>query len=185
MRALTDTERRLSALAILVVLIAAVWLILVRPVLAGFDQRRQARDEMAALYARNERLIAALPAWRRMAEAQRTEAGRFAIAAPTQALAVEALKQRLVRTVTAAGGVVGAAEDSGRAAGKDGIAVRLDAQVTVSQLYETLRRLQAEEPYVVVEYLSVTADRAFETGRAGPVSVRLEVSARYRPADVR
>ncbi len=185
MKPLSDRERRLAALAILLLLLAVVWLLLVRPLMTGFSARRQQREETAAALARNERLIAALPAWRRAGDDQRRTAGRFAIAAPSQAAAAELLKQRLAALVTRVGGVVGGVEDTGLTLGPDTVSARADAQLTLSQLYDMLRRLQAEEPYVAVEYLSVTADRAFETGRAGPAGVRLEVSARFRRGEGR
>jgi hypothetical protein len=62
------------------------------------------------------------------------------------------------------------------------VRVRVDAQMTLTQLCDSLRRLETEGAYVLVNFLSVSADRALKSGRAAPLDVRLELSADYRPA---
>jgi hypothetical protein len=60
------------------------------------------------------------------------------------------------------------------------VRVRADMQLTMSQLYKSLSRLENEAPYVVVGYVSVVADRAVQTGHLATMDVRIEVSAPVR-----
>ncbi len=182
MRRLEARERRLIAVGLLVLAAALVWLAVAAPIIGGFSRRAETRRELLANYVRNRRLLGAIPAWRMQADEQRRTAAKFSIPAPGETLAAEALKERVARTVTAQGGAVQAlsAQQADVAPGQ--VRVRADLQLTPSQLQESLRRLESEEPYVVVEHLSVAADQAFRTGRLGPMAVRLEVSALYRPA---
>src|SRR5438105_3217051 len=62
----------------------------------------------------------------------------------------------------------------------DWVRVRVDMQLTMSQLYKSLTRLENEAPYVVVGYVSVVADRAVQTGHLATMDVRFEVSAPVR-----
>ena len=59
------------------------------------------------------------------------------------------------------------------------ILVQAQAQLTMQQLYRFLNTLESEKPYVVVEYLSVAANHALETGHLAAMDVRLRVSAAY------
>src|SRR5262249_47406238 len=59
------------------------------------------------------------------------------------------------------------------------VRARADLHLTMDQLYQGLIRLERSEPYVVVEYLSVGADRALQTGHLAEMDVRIEVSAPF------
>jgi general secretion pathway protein M len=181
MRPLTPRERRLLALGLLVGAIGLVWLVLVGPLVGGFADRAQQRQDLAQTYRRNERLIAALPALRAAAEAQRANAGRFGLAAPSEALAVEALKERLQHLAADQGFAVTAVEDLQADAPAGEIKLRADLTLTLTQLYETVKRLESEDAYVVVDYVSVSADRSLAANRLAPIDVRLELSAAWRP----
>jgi general secretion pathway protein M len=126
------------------------------------------------------RILSAIPIWRHEALAQRRTASQFAIQATTEQLATLQLQQRLARSVDAAGGLLrtaGAIE--GAVPGS--VRVHGEADLTMAQLYQLLRHLEGEEPYVVVEYISVGANRAFETGHLAPMDVRVQLSATYHP----
>lgn len=181
MRPLSARERKLVAVGLLLLAIGLVWLAVIAPILAGFEARAAERDQLRLLMARNERLLAALPQLRRAAEQQRRTDGRYALAAPDAAQAREALKARLSATLTSNGGQVTAVRDLEAELPAGSVGARADAVLTLSQLHESLRRLEIEEPYVVVEYLSVGADRAYVSGTAGPLDVRIEVSVPHRP----
>ncbi|MBV9994443.1 MAG: type II secretion system protein M [Caulobacteraceae bacterium] len=180
MKPLTKRERRLVALGLLVVSAALVWMVVVQPFAFGFLDRAAQRRDLQAQYARNVRLIASLPALRAEAEAGRRNASRFAVAAPSDALAAEALKERLQRLSTEAGFTVTAMGDLPPGAGL--VKVRADLTLTLAQLCQAIRRLESEDTYVVVEYLSVSADRSRIAGRLAPLDVRLELAAGWRPA---
>jgi hypothetical protein len=185
MRALTQRERRLVALAILIGLIAAVWLAVVSPILSGFSARAEERRELLARYERNQRTIGAISAYRARADAQRRAAPRYAFVAATPLLATDLLRDRVSRTVGQVGGRLNAVEDLQATAPPGWIRVRADLQLTLEQLVQLLRRLQNEEPYLIVEYTSASANEAYKTRRLSPMDVRLEISARHQPSRAR
>ena len=179
MRPLNQRERKVVAVGILVAAICGVWLLVIDPLIGGFLDRAQERDELLDRYTRNERLLAGIPIWRAQAQEQARTARTYAIAAPTRALAVEALRKRLGEVATAQGGEVAAlaAVESGVPDGW--VRARADLRLSMEQLYRGLVSLERGEPYVVVEYLSVGADRAADTGHLSQMDVRLEVSAPF------
>ncbi len=179
MRPLTARERRLVAIALLLGAVAIVWFLVVGPYVGGFFGRAAERRELIATHQRNQRTMASIPMWRQAAEAQRAHADRFAIPAESEQLAVEALKDHLTSLATNEGFQITAMQDLDADTPTDEAKVRADLQITLTQLTESLRRLETEGPYVV-EYLSVSADRALATGRSSRLLVRLEVSAPWR-----
>jgi hypothetical protein len=181
MRRLSDREQRILAIGILVLLIAVVWLAVAAPILDGFSKRALEREQLLATYARNQRVLAALPIWRTQLDQQRRTAPIFAIQAPTPGQAGDQLRERLARTFAGAGVEVRAVQDLPSESRKGWVAARIDLRLTQTQLNAGLERLENEEPYVLVDYFAVAAERAFETGQSGPVDVRIDVSARYRP----
>lgn len=181
MRPLASRERRLLALGILLAVVAVFWLAVLGPLIGGFFDRAQARRDLIATYQRNERVVRSLPRWRELAEAQRRTADRFAITAPNEQQAVEALKERILHLAAEDGYSVSAVQDLQANAAAGQVKVRADLLLSLRQLYASLRRLGAEGTYVVVEYISISADRAFATGHAAPLAVRLELSADWRP----
>jgi hypothetical protein len=167
------------AIALLLAAVAIVWFLIIAPYVGGFFDRAAERRALIASHQRNERTMASIPIWRRAAEAQRGHADRFAISAQSEQLAVEALKDRLARLATDEGFQITAIQDLDADTPSDEAKVRADMQITLTQLNESLRRLETEGPYVV-EYLSVSADRALATGRSSRLLVRLEVGAPWR-----
>jgi general secretion pathway protein M len=182
MRPLTARERRLVAIGLLIAAAGLLWLGVIQPLVGGFFDRAAQRRQLEATFQRNERLIAALPAWRAAAEAQRRDAGRFAIAAPAEGLAVEALKERLQKLAADEGFALKGVEDLQADAAPGTVRMRADFTLTLTQLCETLRRLENEGAYVAIDYLSISANAAASSGRTGPLDVRLELSAAWRPA---
>jgi hypothetical protein len=180
-RPLTARERRLLALGLLVLAIGLFWLVVIGPLVGGFFDRTRERRDLWVVHQRNERLIGSMPALRATAEAQRRLAPRFAMAAPSEAAASEAFKDRLRRLATDEGFTIKAIEDLPADGPAGAVKVRTDLTLTLNQLYETVRRLQSEDAYVVVDYLSVTADRSLAAGRLAPLDVRLELSSAWRP----
>jgi type II secretion system (T2SS) protein M len=177
MRQLAPRESRLVAVGILVALIAAIWFGLIEPVIGGFVDRAGERRDLLATYARNERVLAGIAAWREQADSQKETARDFALVAPTEALAAEMLKQRLNRLTGQVGGTVQSVSDIQADVPTGWVRVRADLQLTMSQLYKSLARLESEAPYVVVGYVSVAADRASQTGHLATMDVRVEISA--------
>jgi hypothetical protein len=180
MRPLSARERRLVAIALLLAVVAVVWFLIVGPFVGGFFDRAAERRELIASHQRNQKTMASIPIWRKAAEAQRRHAERYAIPAQSEQLAVEALKEHLASLATNEGFQITAIQDLDPDSPAEEAKVRVDLQITLTQLNESLRRLETEGPYVV-EYLSVSADRALATGRSSRLLVRLEVGAPWRP----
>ena len=181
MRPLSTRERRLVAIGLLVATVAIIWFLILSPFIGGFLDRAEQRRELIATHQRNQTLMAQIPLWGRLAEAQRRTADRFAIPAQSEQLAVEALKERLAKLAADEGFQITAMQDLDSDTPTSEAKVRADLQITLTQLHESIRRLETEGPYVI-EYLSVSADRALATGRSARLVVRLEVGAPWRGA---
>jgi hypothetical protein len=179
MRPLEPRERKIVAVAILVAALVLVWYALVNPLLVGFIDRAEERSELLATYQKNQRVLAGISNWREEADAQTATQSQYAIVAPTKVLAAENLKQRLNRLANMVGGSVQTVSELPDES-EGWVRVRADMQLTMSQLYKSLTRLENEAPYVVVGYVSVVADRAVQTGHLATMDVRIEVSAPVR-----
>jgi hypothetical protein len=153
---------------------------IVLPIVDGFADRSAARAALIESYQDDERAVAGLATLRRAASLQRKDAAVFRLPGATPLAATDALKDRLATAVTGLGGDLRAVEEVVAPAGT--IRVRTDARLTTAQLVKLLTQLQNSPPILVIETLTVTADQALQTGRAGPMDVRVEVSAAYSAA---
>lgn len=185
MRPLAPRERRLIALALLAAAVCALWLALVAPVSEGFRNRGHRREQLLAQYQANQRLLASMPALEVTAREQRRAAAFYQITAPSQGVAADALKRRVTAALSGAGGSVGAVEQVQAEVPPGWVSVRADAQMSLTQLVASIRQLENEAPYVVVQYTSIGADRAASVGHSAPLDVRLQVSALFHPASAR
>jgi hypothetical protein len=181
MRELSPRERRLVALGLLALALGVTWLAIIGPLVVGFLDRAAEKRRLVETFQVDARLIASLPALRATAEAQRAGGARFAIAAPSETLAAEALKQRLQHIAADQGYTVAALEDLQADAPAGAVKLRADMTLSLTQLYETIRRLETEDAHVVIDYLSVNADRSIAAGRLAPIDVRVELSTDWRP----
>ena len=174
MRPLSARERKLIAVALLIAAIALVWLAVVDPILSGFASRAGRREMLLQRQAYAQRMIASIPRLRRQAERQRSTLRDFAIAAPDAARAGDMLAERLRTAIESTGGEFRASD---RAAAPPGLAsVRVDARLSLDQLVALLGRLQNDPPFLVVESLTIAADRALIENSLGELDIRLEVS---------
>jgi hypothetical protein len=147
----------------------------------GFIDRARERQRLLKSYQTDQRLIASAPFWRAAGKSQRLTASRFSMIAPSRQQAVEALEERFRHLAADEGFAVTAIQDLQADAPAGTVRIRADAELTLTQLCDSLRRIETEGAYVVVDYLSISADRALVTGRAAPLDIRLEFSAAYRP----
>jgi hypothetical protein len=185
MNPLSMRERRLVAILILVALITLGWLLILSPILSGFEARAAERERLALVQASNQRLIDNVALLRRQAEVQRADMARFHLIAPTPEAASEQLKERVSALFGEAGGEVRALQDVEAAEGR--IALRIEARLAEAQLPRLLERLQNAEPLLVVRTLSVSAPGAVGADTSAPSSsrnldVRLDVTASHSPA---
>ncbi|HEV2365170.1 MAG TPA: type II secretion system protein GspM [Caulobacteraceae bacterium] len=179
MKPLTARERRLVAIGLAVAAVAVLWLALVQPIASGLSHRAAERRELTAQWRRQTRLIAEQASWLRAARRESLAATDFVLPAPTEEAAVETLKSRLQRLAGDQGFQITGLTDLPAAAPPGFVRLRADMQLTLAQLTLALRQLETEDPYVVVEYLSVSADRALASGKLSPLDVRLEISAPF------
>lgn len=184
MTGLSDRERRLIAILILVAVIAVGWLAILSPVLAGFEARAAERERLALVQASNQRLIDNVARLRRQAEAQKADMARFHLIAATPEAAAEQLKERVSALVGQAGGEVRALQDIEAAEGR--ITLRIEARLDAGQLVKLLERVQNAEPLMVVRALSVSAAGGSGTNPAGAAArdldVRIDLGASHAPA---
>jgi type II secretory pathway component PulM len=184
MTSLSDRERRLIAILILIALIALGWLAILSPILAGFEARAAERERLALVQASNQRLIDNVARLRRQAEAQHADMAQYHLIAPTPEAAAEQLKDQLSALIGAAGGEVRALQDIESAEGR--IVLRIEARLADGQVARLLERLMNAQPLLVVRALSVSAPAALGPDRSAPSSrnldIRLDVSASFSPA---
>lgn len=177
MTVLSMREQRLVAVALLVAVVALLLYLVILPITDGFAARADERAALRETYAWDERAVGQIVSVRRVAEAQKRDAGRFRLAGADTIRATDLLKERVAAAILASGGDLRAVEDV--AAGSGQIRIRLDARLTNDQLTGLLFALQNDEPLLVIETLSVTATEASQTGRSGPMDIRIEVSGSY------
>lgn len=177
MNPLSLRERRLVALALLAALLALLMYVVILPIIDGFSDRAATRAALLQTYERDERAVVQIASTRRAAEAQRQDAGRYHLQGGSAASAADLLKERVAAAITASGGDLQAIEDVAAVAGT--LQLRADARLTTGQLAALLTGLQSGEPLLVTENITVAATQAFQTGRSGPMDVRLEISGSY------
>jgi len=177
MRALSSREQRLLAIGLLMCVVVGTWQLLIQPLVDGFAERSETRADLLGAFALNDRILAGLPVWRMEAEHQAQTAARFTISAPTTNVGSEYLVQRISRTVRAAGGAVLSTQVIYADLPQHWIGVQSDLQLTVSQLNAVLTHIQNEEPYVVVDFLSIGINPPRQLGGAESLTVRIAISA--------
>ena len=169
-------ERRVIALGLLAVLLVVVWFGLVRPIAGGFAERAGEREQLADDLSRGRRLIGERDFWRAQAERQRLDAPRFAVTAPNAGAAAAQAMDRISAAVQAPGGVLSSLREQPSAPGE--ARLRLEARLTLTQLVASLKLLEGQKPYLIIEGLSVAADPA-TTGQPSAMEVRIDLAVPY------
>ena len=182
MRRLNPREKKLVAVGILIILVALAFALIVRPIVGGFNARAEERQRLLGTYQRDSRALGSLHVVGADLRVQRTTDGRYAVSAPSPAVASAFLRERVGRIVTQSGGTLKTTEDLQADARPGELRVRADAALTTAQLVQVVRRLETEEPYAVIDNLASAVGNDASSGREDPMAVRLEVSTRFRPA---
>lgn len=183
MRALSERERRLVALLLLIALLAGAYYALVAPILDGFASRAEKRAHLSLRAQHNQRTIAALPHLGRQAAQQRAAAADYEIEASSPEAGREWLQERLRHAVVTAGGEY---QDGADGEGRTGwVHARARARLTLPQLVAVLTSLQAEPPWLIVESLAVTANDALAGGPSLTMDVDIEAAIPVRIAAAR
>jgi general secretion pathway protein M len=178
MRPLTARERRLVAIALLVAAIVVFYLGLAAPLWRGFADRGVERERLLDEISVSGHLIDQAEFWRAQAARQKTDADAFAMAAPTREAAVEAATQRIDGAVVSQGAVVKTIREQTGGAGL--IRVRVDLEASLTAFVASLKLLENQKPYVLVEKLSISADQAATAGRLSPMEISIDLAVPYR-----
>jgi hypothetical protein len=173
-------ERRLLALAILVAVVAFIWLAAVVPILNGFAARQDAREAAVATLRQNARAIPAYHDTQLKLAALRRAAPAWAVLAASPPTATELARARVSRDVADSGGVLEALRDQpGR---PDLIQLQGDARIDLIGLQVLLRHLEEDHPAGVINALIVAAPDATAGQHASALQVRFDVSFSYVPS---
>ncbi|HEY4078742.1 MAG TPA: type II secretion system protein GspM [Rhizomicrobium sp.] len=183
MKRLSSREQRLAATALVIGTVITGWGVVISPLMDGYVQRAEDRNALTDEYRRNDRILAKLPGWRMEAEEQAKTASSYAIGAPNEAIASELLSQRIARIVKVAGGTVQATQAVSQKTSPGWVHVRSDLLLTMGQIYAVMTRIQSEEPYVVVGYLSIEAQSNVNPNEPQNLGVRLDVFAPVRTSN--
>jgi general secretion pathway protein M len=177
MSTLTARERRLVAIALLVALIAGLWYGIANPILGGFAARAEARERLVEERGRQLRLMGSAGVWRQQAERQRQTMELFALRAPTAEAAAEAAQQRITAAIAAGGATVKSLHEEAGSPGR--VRLRAELQLNLAQLSATLRRLEAQKPYIIIEKLTVAADETTEAAKPAPLDASVDLAIPY------
>lgn len=170
-------ERRLIALGLLIAVLAAVWFGLARPIALGFAERAEQRQQLADALARGRGLIAAKDYWREQALRQQGDGAAFAVTAPNAAAAAQLSMDRVSAAIQAPGGVLSSLREQPEGRGE--ARLRIEARLTLTQLVASLKLLQGQKPYIVIEGLSIAADPTAAAGQVSPLEVRIDLAVPY------
>lgn len=183
MNSWSPRERKLVAVGLAVAALALVWLAVISPFVSGFAERARQREQLTAQYGQNERMIARISRLRRAAVGQAQVATNYFATARDADQATELLKTRLADSLTRAGGELRASESVETKQGW--VRASVSGVVSYPQLIAWLDRLSNVPPYLVIETLSVSADRAINTNHLDLMDVQLEASIPLSPAHAR
>jgi general secretion pathway protein M len=178
MRPLSQRERRLFAILILIAVISLALLVVVGPIIGGFNSRAQQRAQLAQQFLINEQRIASLGALQREALRQEDTMRTTFLTAPDADEAGETLREQVEATAQGTGATIKATEAT--ASADDGwVRVTLEAKTTHAQFATLLARLNQQQPAVVVETFVANAADALNDPKSDSIDVRLEISAPF------
>jgi hypothetical protein len=169
--------RRVVALGLLVLVVAIVGFGVVWPIAQGFADRAAQRTQLTEDLAYGRELVASRAQWRAALMRQRTGAGDFAVAAATPSAAAQAAMDRIGAAIQRPGGVLSSLRE--QPAGPGEARLRVEARLTLTQLVASLRLLEGEKPFVIIEGLSVATDPAASAGQLSPMEVRIDLGVPY------
>jgi hypothetical protein len=175
MNTLTARERKIVAIGILVGLIALIWFALISPIASSFAERSAERERLSARFAGNERLIASIPRLRNRIENRAADFKNFRTEGEDFAAVTEALKERLGGQIAASGGELRAMQEVSDEPGW--VRAWVEARMTLPQLIGTLEKIQNQPPYLAVNSLTISADRALQSGKLDLMDIRIEASS--------
>jgi general secretion pathway protein M len=189
--AISAWKGRVAALLILIGVAAAAYLLLIGPLLADYDETRQAVADARNLLAHLDRLRAVeAELGRQMAELrQRQSSTGLYLTKGSDARAAVEIQDRVKAVVQQNGGAVRSVQ--AMPGQEDGgfrrVTVRLEMTVTTAPLYRTLYRLEAEKPALFVDNIAIQSASFWKTdGKAAEptLAVSFDVFG-YLPQEAR
>jgi hypothetical protein len=165
------------ALGLLVLVAGLVGLGVIWPVAQGFSDRAAQRAQLAEDLAYGRELVAARGQWRALLTRQRTGAADFAVGAPNASAAAQLSMDRISSAIQRPGGVLSSLRE--QPAGPGEARLRVEARLTLTQLVASLRLLEGQKPFVIIEGLSVATDPAASAGQLSPMEVRIDLGVPY------
>jgi general secretion pathway protein M len=187
---------RLLALGLLAVALIASYLLVVVPLLATYEDNAAAIERAETLLQRQQALAALQPQLVARLEEERAQADAVAgyLEGPSDALAAAQLQDRVKEVVETAGGELRStrilpAESIESSPGTRRTALRVQMIVSIESLAEILYELEAGQPYVLIDELSVRSQRERRRSRRQDdgdpkLDVSLELSGFVREASV-
>jgi hypothetical protein len=173
-------ERRLIALGLLALLLAALWFVVAAPIARGFAERAAQREQMTDDLLRGRRLIASRVIWRDKALLQRADADRFGVIAPTASVAALQATDRISAAIQTPGGELSSLRE--QPAGPGEARLRVEGRLNLTQLVASLKLIEGQKPFIIIEGLSVAADPTAAAGQLSPMDVRIDLAVPYQVA---
>jgi hypothetical protein len=171
-------ERRVIALGLLVLLLALVGFGVAMPIAAGFADRASQRVQLTDDLQRGRTLIAQRDLWRLQAQRQAADAAQFAVAAPNASAAVTAVTDRISAAIQSPGGALTSLREQPPVPGE--ARIRVEGRLTLTQLVASLKVLEGQRPFLIVDGLSIAADPTAAAGQLTPMDVRIDLSVPYQ-----
>ena len=181
MNALSDREQKLVAVALLMAVLAAIWLGAVSPWINGFEARRERRVTALTQLAQNARLIAGGPALRAALAVRRRSAADVAFVAPSTAVGVDFARRRVLDAAQAASlhlsslhSVAGPTQT-----------LRLDAEVhgDVTQLTRFIQILENGSPCASVDEIVINAANPEQSAPSALLEAHLAITYGFVAGD--
>jgi general secretion pathway protein M len=176
---------RALALVLLAAAVAGAWLLVVVPVLDAWRENADAIEQAETLLQRQWALVAQRPLLIARIEEEKEEAEATAgyLRGPSDALAAAQLQDRLKAVVEAAGGELRStrilpAEAVEASPGTRRTALQVQMIVTIDGLAEILYGLEAGQPYLLIDELSVRNQRERRRRGESELEPRLDVNLR-------
>ncbi len=169
--------RRVVAFGLLVLVLAILGLGVIWPIAQGFSDRAAERAQLAEDLAYGRELVASRSAWRVLLMRQRADGGDFAVAAPSASAAAQLSMDRIGSAIQRPGGLLSSLREQPAAPGE--ARLRVEARLTLTQLVASLRLLEGQKPFVIIEGLSVATDPAASAGQPSPMEVQIDLGVPY------
>jgi type II secretion system (T2SS) protein M len=169
--------RRTIALGLLLLVVAIAWFGVIAPIVHGFADRAAQREQLADDLARGRRLIDGRSRWQAQLAAQRAQAAQFAVFAPSASSAAQLSTDRISAAIQTPGGMLSSLREQPALPGE--ARLRVEARLTLTQLVASLRLLEGQKPFVIIEGLSIATDPAAAAGQPSPMEVRIDLAVPY------